>query len=202
MKYRVLSTILVCSAMPMVFLAKEHFSIMSPQHQNLTPDQAISAVRSKAPKSGTSFQIIREIQSSAKTQEVAQRSLQEAASRHVSLYGDGIFLNILKGGGFLILETDATTGNALSLHLISSATDGRPIIESHEVEGNVSSAQATELVGKTADFVDASLSTPPSAAGVLETRFYGGRFPEYDRSNEQKLFRDSRWNPENKGQSK
>jgi hypothetical protein len=139
MKYRLLSTILTCSAMPMVFLAKEHFSTMSPQHQNLTPDRAIAAVRSKASKSGTSFQIVREIQSSAKTQEVAQRSLQEAASRHLSPYGDGIFLNLLKGGGFLILETDPTTGNALSLHLISSGTDRHPVIESHEVEGNVSS---------------------------------------------------------------
>ncbi len=188
MKHRLLSCILLCLPTPVVTLAKEHPSIMTSQHQNLTPDQAIVAVRSKAPKSGTSFQIIREIRSNAKTQDVAQRSLQEAASRHVQLFDDGIFVNVLQSGGFLILEIDPTTSTAVALHLVSKGTDERPVIDSYQIEGRLSSAVAAELIQSTAHFADALLSTPPSAATVLESRFCSGRFPEYDKPEEESFF--------------
>lgn len=154
----------------------------------LTPDEAVAAVRSKKANSGASFHVIRELDSNTATQEVAQHSLHEASSHHVSLYGDGIFLDLLNTGGFLILEVEATTGNATALHLVSSGTDGRAAIESHPIEGKVSASLAQELMKETADFVDILLTTQASGAGMLESRFDGGHFPEYDKSEDYSFF--------------
>ncbi len=153
----------------------------------LTPDQAIAAVRSKEPKPGLSFQVIRELDSTAAMKEAAQRSLHEASSHHVSLYGDGIFLDLLNAGGFLILEVDDTTGNAISLHLVSSGIDGRAAIESRPIEGKLSANLAQELIRETADFVDVLFATPLNVS-MLESRFYGGRFPESDKPEEESFF--------------
>ncbi len=153
----------------------------------LTSDQAIAAVRSKEPNSGGSFRVIREIGSSPATQEVAQRSLHEASSHHVSLYDDGIFLDLLNTGGFLILEVGDNTGNAISLHLVTSGPDGRAVIESRKVMGKVSASLAQELVKETADFVDILFATRLDVS-ILESRFYGGRFPESDRPEEESFF--------------
>lgn len=161
--------------------------IVSPKSK-LTRDQAVAAVRSKGPGPGASFQVVREIDSSPAMQEAAQGSLHTASSHHVSLYKDGIFLDLLNTGGFLILEVDDTTGNAISLHLVSSGTDGRAVIESRRILGKIGASLAQELIKQTADFIDVLLATPASGVSVLESRFSGGRFPESDKPAEESFF--------------
>jgi hypothetical protein len=153
----------------------------------LSPDAAVAAARSKERNpTGASFQVIRELDSSAEMQQVAQRSLREATSQQ-SLYGDGIFLDLLRTGGFLVLEVDDSTGNALWLHLVSSGTNGRAVIRSRPVEGKVNANLAKELVKETADFVD-SLFASPLDVSTIESRFYRGRFPDSDEPEEEGFF--------------
>jgi len=141
---------------------------------------ALAAVRAKAVRPGTSFEIIREIRSNAETQTVARQSLAAAKSRHAKLLHGGIFVHVLEAGGFLILETDPVTHNALGLHLVSRTVNGRPAIDSDRIEDCIRSALVPELANTAAEFAGDMLSTPPSSAVSLERRFVGGRFPGDD----------------------
>jgi hypothetical protein len=157
-------------------------------HQtSLTGDRALAAIRSASPRPGTQLQILREIKATANTQEIAHRSHHEADLHHIALYGNGIFLNALNTGAFLILESDPTTGNAVSIYLVSTGSDGRPAIESHEVEG-VTAPLGAELINQTADFVDALLAVPTSKFESIERRFYGRHFPEYAGPGDRTIF--------------
>ena len=186
MKRRILWLIVVFLVLQVSSLAKERR--VTPQQTTLTPDQALAAAHSATTRSGTSLQVLRQIQGTASTRDVAEKSREEADLHHVALYGDGIFLDVLNAGGFLVLESDPTTGNAISIYLVSSGSDGRPVIESHAVEGNVPASLATDLVNKTADFAAALLVTPTSKFKGIEGNFSGGRFPEYERPGEQSIF--------------
>ena len=86
------------------------------------------------------------------------------------------------------MESDPTTGNAVSIYLVSSRSDGRPAIESHEVEGNLTAPLGAELINQTADFVDALLAVPTSKFESIERRFYGGHFPEYAAPGDRTIF--------------
>jgi len=55
-------------------------------------EEAIAAIRSKEPHSGSSFRLIREVPSSAIMRE--------------SGVGDGVFIDLMRAGGFVILEVD------------------------------------------------------------------------------------------------
>jgi hypothetical protein len=186
MRCRILLVILSYLFMPLAPFPEGH--TCSGQQGDLSRGQALAALRSKSSKPNSSFQIVREFTSTNEMQDFAQRAAEEASSRHVGVSEDGIFLALLRTGGFLILETDPATGSAISLNLISSGTDGDAIIESKQVEGDVSAVVAKELIENTADFVDALLDTPLSRVRGLESRFYGGRFPQYGSSEEQSLF--------------
>lgn len=86
------------------------------------------------------------------------------------------------------MDTDPTTGNAASLNLASRGTDGRILVESHEIEGKVDAAIAKELIKNTADFLDVLLSTRHPGIDIIEKRFYGGRFPECRNSEDYSFF--------------
>src|SRR5260370_2408209 len=119
MRYRTLFAILISLAATLAFSAKESPS-MNAQSETLTLDRAIGAIRSKSPRRGSTFQLLRELQSSTETRELAQRSMQEASSHHVALYNDGVFLDLLRNGGFFILEVDSSTATAACIHLLST----------------------------------------------------------------------------------
>jgi hypothetical protein len=187
MKYRVFATLLVCLIMVWASPAQER-SGMDSQFPKLTGDRAIAAVRLKVHDAQTSFQIVREVEPSTQTQEVAQLSFRESSSQHVTIYGDGIYLDLLKNGGFLILQVDSETRNATGLHLVSSRDDGRYIVQSHKIEDRVDPALVGELTHHTAEFVRDLLNSPPSAILKLQSRFYGGNFPVYDSPQEQSFF--------------
>lgn len=179
MKRRISWLVIGCVIVQFSLLAKGRPGAMTFHQTSLTPDRALAAIRSASPRSGTSLKILREVKATTSTQEIARRSHHEANLQHVALYGNGIFLNALNTGAFLILESDPTTGNAVSIYLVSSGNDGRTTIESHEVEGNLMAPLGSELVNQTADFVDALLAVPTSKFESIERRFYGGHFPEY-----------------------
>ncbi len=161
---------------------------MTLRQTGFTSDCALAAIRSASPRSGTLLQILREIEATAKTQEIAIKSRREANLRHVALYGNGIFLDALNTGAFLILESDPKTGNAVSIYLVSSGSDRRTMIESHEVEGNLTAPVGAELINQTSDFLDTLLAVPTSGFESIERRFYGGHFPEYAGPGDRSIF--------------
>ena len=143
----------------------------------LTLDEAIAAIQSKEPHSGVSFRLIRELNSSAAMQEAAQLSLDLASSHHVGLYGDGVLVELMRAGGFVILEVDDKSDHAISLHLVSRSASGHAVIESNPVQGEVSATLAQELISETADLVDVLFDTPLNTS-ALESKFERSRFPE------------------------
>ncbi len=130
-----------------------------------TFDEAITAIQSKEPHSGSSFRLIRELHSSAMWREDAT--------------GKGILCDLMRSGGFVILEVDDEGDHAISLHLVSQTASGDAIVESNPVEGEVSASLGQGLISESADLVDMLLSTPIDAS-ALESKFYGSHFPESD----------------------
>jgi len=128
-----------------------------------TLHEAIAAIQSKEPHSGSSFRLIQELHSSATWREDAT--------------GEGILLDLMRSGGFIILEVNDESDHAISLHLVSRTAKGDTLVESNSVEGEVSATLAQELIRETADLVDVLLSTPIDAS-ALERKFDGSRFPE------------------------
>lgn len=128
-----------------------------------TLDEAIAAIQSKEPHSGSSFRLIRDVHSSV--------TMREAAD------ADGILIDMMRGGGFVILEVDDQSDCAISLHLVSRTANGEALVESNPVQGEVSATLAQELTKESADLVDVLLSTPIDAS-ALESKFEGSRFPE------------------------
>lgn len=143
----------------------------------LTLDEAIAAIQSKEPHSGSSFRLIHELDSSPVMRETAQRSLDLAASHHVDVYGGGVLIELMRTGGFVILEVNNKSDNAVSLHLVSRYTNGHEVVESNPVVGEVSAALAQELISETADLVN-DLFDSPINSSALESKFDGSRFPE------------------------
>jgi hypothetical protein len=125
-------------------------------------DDAITAIQFKEPHSGSSFRLIRELHSSAAWREAA---------------GEGILFDLMRSGGFVILEVDTKDDHAISLHLVSQTAGGDALVESKPVEGEISGSLAQELIRESADLVDLLLSTPIDAS-ALERKFDGSHFPE------------------------
>src|SRR5579859_1389156 len=121
-----------------------------------TLDEAITAIRSKEPHSGSSFRLIRELHSSATTREAAD--------------GDGVLIDLTRSGGFVILEVDDKSDHAISLHLVSRTAHGDALVESNPVQGEVSATLAQKLIKESADLVDLLLATPIDAR-ALESKF-------------------------------
>ena len=128
-----------------------------------TFDEAITAIQSKEPHSGSSFRLIRELHSSATWREDAT--------------GKGILFGLMRSGGFVILEVDNKGDHAISLHLVSQTVSGNPLVESNPVEGEISASLAQELITESADLIDVLLSTRIDASS-LESKFDGSHFPE------------------------
>jgi hypothetical protein len=162
---------------PVISLAQ---GSMNPIGQGLTPDQAIAALRSVA-KPGNSLQILRALAANASTRRVGEQSLREARERHIKLYGNGILADVLINGGFLVAEVEPATRSLVGLHLVSVGRHGRRAIFPYRVNSDVRFDEAAKLVQDTTDFAEVLLSTPASEATSLESRFYGGTFPEYDK---------------------
>jgi hypothetical protein len=127
-----------------------------------TFDEAIAAIQSKGPHSGSSFRLIRELHSSATWREAT---------------GKGILFDLMRSGGFVILEVDDNGDHAISLHLVSQTVSGNAIVESNPVEGEIGASLAQELITESADLVDVLLSTPIDAS-ALERKFDRSHFPE------------------------
>jgi hypothetical protein len=134
-----------------------------------TLDEAVTAIQSKGPHPGSSFLLIRELHSSATWRESAT--------------GESILCDLMRSGGFVILEVDDKSDHAISLHLVSQTAKGDALVESNPVVGEVSATLAQKLIRESTDLVAGLLSTSIDAS-ALESKFDGSRFPESRDPNE------------------
>lgn len=175
----------VCLAIP---FKEGGVSLGTVQHvQPLEPQEAIAAARPHG-KPGSSFTVLREIVANADTRRVGDQALKEAQAHHIKLFEEGILADLLRFGGFLIAEYDPKTTNVVALHLVSLGPDGVPKDAFYPSDSVVKLADAEELVKDTTEFAEQLYSTPSSEALSLESRFYGGSFPECGQSEECTLF--------------
>jgi hypothetical protein len=175
----------VCLIEP--FKGREISLGMAQHSQRLTPQEAIDAARRNS-KAGSSFTVLREIVADADTRRIRDQALQQARTHKIELFQNGILVDLLRSGGFLLAESEPRTSNVIALHLVSLGPDGVPKDAFDGCDGVVKLADAEELVKDTSEFTEALYSTPPSQASSLESRFYGGSFPECGGSEECTLF--------------
>ena len=147
--------------------------------QRLTPQEAIAAARRNA-KPGSSFTVLREVVANADTRRIGDQALEQAQAHKIELYENGILINILRSGGFLLAETDPRTNDVIALHLVSLEPGSAPKDFWLECPGVLKLADAEELVKDTTEFVEQLYSTPSTEDSSLASRFYGGSFPEGD----------------------
>ncbi len=160
---------------------------VAPSSQRLTPQEAIAAAHHNA-KPGSSFTVLRKIVANADTRRIGDEALEQARAHQIDLYGNRTLPDLLRSGGFLIAEYDPKTTNVVALHPVSLGPGDVPNDAFYPSDGVVKLADAEELVKDTTEFAQQLYSTSPSEASSLESRFYGGSFPECDQPEECGLF--------------
>ncbi len=179
---------IICAVCLVTLLNGEANSFGVAQHvEHLTSQQAIAAARRNA-KPSSSFTVLREILANDDTRRIGDQALKQARAHKVDLYGNGILVEFLRSGGFLLAETEPPTDNVIAMHFVSLGFDGVPTDFPIKCDGVVNLADAQALVKSTKEFVEQLYSTPASEASSLESRFYGGSFPECDPIEECPLF--------------
>jgi hypothetical protein len=174
------SIAIICLAcLIMLFISGGSSLAMAEEDPHLTAEQAITAARRNA-KPGSSFMILREITASADARRVGDQALAQARADKIDLYENGILINILRSGGYLLAETNPQTNNIVAMHLVLMEAGGAVKDVQTECHGVVKLADAGELVKDTAELVKQMYSTPSTEESSLASRFYGGNFPESD----------------------
>ncbi len=154
--------------------------VVAQQGEHLTAQQAIAAAQRNAIKPGSSFSVLREILANDDTRHAGEQALEKAKAHKVDLYGNGILIEFLLSGGFLLAETDPLTDNLIGLHLVSLGFDGAPEDFPDECHGVVKLADAQAVLKETAELVEQFYSAPASEASSLVSKYFGGTFPECD----------------------
>jgi len=158
-------------------------------NQVLTEDQALSLLRSNVRKpADIGFVVVRKFEATSGTKNLAQRCWDEAQSKHLKLYGGGVLVNLLRTGGFVVLEYDAKTDMATRLHLVTVDETGKPVIESGNVDGELSKSEALELSRSAEAFTDAFLTSTGSQIKELWRTRASGVVPTFDASGGQGYF--------------
>jgi hypothetical protein len=152
---------------------------MAEEDLHLTAERAITAARHNA-KTGSSFTILWTIVANADMRSISDRALEQAQANKIELFENGMLLNILRSGAYLLAETDPRTNNMVAMHLVLKEAGGAVKDVKSESHGVVKLADARELVDDTAKLVKQLYSTPSTEESSLTSRFYGGDFPEAD----------------------
>src|SRR5689334_5407693 len=136
----------------MLFMSGGSSSALAEEDPHLTAEQAITVARRNA-KPGSSFTILREIRADADTRRIGDQALEQAQAHKIELYENGILVNILRSGGYLLAETNPRTNNIVVMHLVLMEAGGAVKDVQSECQGVVTLADAEELVRDTAELV-------------------------------------------------
>jgi len=152
---------------------------MAEDFPHLTAEQAIAAAGRNA-SSGSSFTILWKIIANAETRRIGDQALKQAQAHKIEIYENGILVNILREGGYLLAETSPGTNNMVATHLVLMEAGGDVKDIRKECHGVVKLTDAEELVNDTAELVKQMYSTSSTEVSSLASRFYGGSFPDGD----------------------
>jgi hypothetical protein len=162
--------------------------VAAQQGQQLTAHQAIGEAQRNAIKPGSSFSVLREIHANDDTRRVGEQALKNAKAHNVNLYGNGILIEFLLSGGYMLAETDSLTGNLIAMHLVSLGFDGAPKDFPEECHGDVKLADAQAVLKDTEELVGQFYSVSASEDSSLVSKYFGGTFPECDPIEQCTLF--------------
>jgi hypothetical protein len=152
-------------------------SLAMAENPPVTAEQAIAAARHNA-KPGSSVTILQKIIANADTQRIGDQAVEQAHAHKIEIYENGLLINILRSGGYLLAEIDPRTNNMVATHLVLMEAGGAVKDERRECHGVVKRADAAELVKDTAELVKRLYSTPSTDESSLASRFYDGNFPK------------------------
>ena len=122
-KVNVVAAIMCLAWLITPFMRGEGSQAMAEEGPRLTAEQAIAAARSNA-KPGSSFTVLWEVVANADTRRIGGQALEQAQAHKVDLYENGIHVNILRSGGYLLAETDPRTNNMVATHLVLLESGG------------------------------------------------------------------------------
>jgi hypothetical protein len=184
-KVDVIVAIICLACLIILFMCEGSSLAMAEEGPRLTAEQAIAAARRNA-KPGSSFTVLREIVANADTRRIGDQALEQAKARKLEIFENGLLVNILRSGGFLLAETNPRTNSVIALHIVSLEPGGAgwDLWPWPECQGVVKLADAEELVKYTAELVEQLYSTPSTEYSSVASSFYGGSFPDGDRSPE------------------
>jgi hypothetical protein len=175
------SIAVICFAcLIMLFMSGGSSLAMAEEDPHLTAEQAITAARLNA-KPGSSFTILWKVNADADTQRIGAQALAQAHAHKIELFENGMLLNILRSGGYLLAEIDPRTNNVVATHFVLKEADGTVKDVPSKCHGVVKPADAGELIKDTVELVKQLYSTPSTEEASLAKRFYGGNFPDADR---------------------
>jgi hypothetical protein len=138
----------------------------------MTEDAALSALRSNGTSApGADLVIVRRIEPTPETRRVAEASLHEIESRHLTGRSKGLLAEFLRAGGFVVLECDRTSDVATKIHLVTLDQTGAPLVESERIEGVGSRRDAQALIAKGAELSDAVFSPSAPRMDSILARF-------------------------------
>ena len=150
----------------------------------MTLDQAYSLLRSHrtdSPGTKPELTLIRRVEAAPGGPQVAQQALQEAQSRHFAAFDDGILVDFLRSGGFIVLESDSKTGSALQLHLVSQDASGASAMQSFNLQASMTKAEALQLLERAGALSDSFFGPPGTMENFVRitSRFGDGRTPSF-----------------------
>src|SRR5205823_387301 len=139
-----------------------------------TEDEAISILRTRGSSvPGAEFVVVRKLEPAPSAVRVAQQSLQKAKSLQLNLYSNGILADLIRAGGFVVLEHDKKSDMATKLHLVTSDEAGRAVVKSENVDGGLGRSEALTIIDRSAQFSEAVFSSPSSQMGQILRKFSG-----------------------------
>jgi hypothetical protein len=140
--------------------------------QVVTEAQALSFLRSNGTITpGSVLTAVTKVE--LKSAQLAEKSLRDATSKHLDLFGGGILLDLMRGGGYVFLESDTKSDEATMLHLVTRDPSGEAVVESNKVDGDLNRTDAMAIIKKSEAFYVAFLKTPGSKMDQLLRTFAG-----------------------------
>jgi hypothetical protein len=142
------------------------------QIRAFTDDQALSAVRASYNNVPDAALVVAfKVKTDPTAAAVAAKSLAEAQSNHVELYDDGLRLNLMRSGGYLVLEFNKKSNVANKLYVVTSDTTGATVVEPRDIDGGILKDDALAVINKAAKFSKAFFDSSESQMDELLVRF-------------------------------
>jgi hypothetical protein len=140
----------------------------------MTEEQAVSAVRARSGSaSDAEFVVAFKIEPTPETKEVAQQSLAEARSKQITLYEDGLFVELLRAGGYLVLEFNGGRAAPNRLCVVTLNSTGEYDVHCNDIHGNLTKDQAQTVINNSAKFSKAFFESPVTPIRELLVTFGG-----------------------------